>query len=128
MGHYLVIENGDAAGNETSTLLIVNNTNTVTVDLRRAGLTEFDFSSIDLCFAPQASLTLTAADLEALDRPGSTAWSSTAVRMTASVWTMRVVRANRKTAMHVYTLTTGTVLVDEDIVRTQSSDQGRRIG
>ena len=58
-GSYLVVNTTDAAGNESSTLMVVNNTNAPNVDLNRTGLTNFDFSAIDLTFAPDARLTIT---------------------------------------------------------------------
>ncbi len=113
-GSYLVIGNTDAAGNEASTLLIVDNTNTVTVDLNRDGLSEFDFSSIDLSFAPQASLTLTAADLEALTGPEKqltiNGGADDSVSLDGAVQTGQSVNGYA-----VYSLGDGTVLVDEDI-------------
>ncbi len=68
-GSYLVIDTRDDAGNETSTLLIVNNTTSVEVNLDRTGLSTFDFSAIDLSFAPEANLTITAEDLVNLTGP-----------------------------------------------------------
>ncbi|MGL6208849.1 MAG: Ig-like domain-containing protein, partial [Paracoccaceae bacterium] len=68
-GSYLVINTEDAAGNESSTLLIVNNTNAPNVDLSRAGLAAFDFTAIDLTFAPDADLTITEAQLRNLTGP-----------------------------------------------------------
>ena len=65
-GTYLVINTEDAAGNESSTLFIVNNTSSSTVDLSRAGLQGFDFSTIDLSVAPTASLTITEAQIRSL--------------------------------------------------------------
>ncbi len=65
-GSYLVIQNADAAGNSTSTLLVVNNTNAGTIDLSREGLDGFDLGIIDLLSAPQANLTITSADLQRL--------------------------------------------------------------
>lgn len=65
-GSYLVIENADAAGNSTSTLLVVNNTTSGTIDLSREGLDGFDLGIIDLLSAPQANLTITSADLDRL--------------------------------------------------------------
>jgi hypothetical protein len=62
-GSYLVVDTTDVAGNQSSTLLVVNNTNAPTVDLARPGLAEFDFSAIDLTFAPDATLTLTEAQI-----------------------------------------------------------------
>ena len=68
-GSYLVINNADDAGNSASTLLIVDNTNSVNVDLDRAGLSRFDFAAIDLTFAPDAQLHITEEQLKALTGP-----------------------------------------------------------
>ena len=71
-GSYLVINTTDVAGNESSTLLIVNNTNAPDVDLSRAGLSNFDFSAIDLTFAPEADLSITESQLLAITGPDKT--------------------------------------------------------
>lgn len=68
-GSYMVVNTEDAAHNSSSTLLIVNNTNAPVVDLSRAGLADFDFSAIDLTVAPQASLTITEAQLKNITGP-----------------------------------------------------------
>lgn len=65
-GSYLVVNSTDTAGNESSTLLVVNNTNAPDVDLGRSGLSNFDFSAIDLSFAPDAEMTITEAQIIAL--------------------------------------------------------------
>ena len=65
-GSYLVINNADAAGNSSSTLLIVNTTSSVEVDLDRAGLSHFDFAAVDLTWAPDAQLTITDTQLHHL--------------------------------------------------------------
>jgi hypothetical protein len=62
-GSYLVVNAHDAAGNDSSTLMIVNNSSSSTVDLGRTGLTAFEFNAIDLSFAPSASLTISEAQL-----------------------------------------------------------------
>ena len=62
-GSYLVVNTTDLAGNESSTLLVVNNTNAPDIDLSRPGLSGFDFSAIDLTFAPDADLTITEAQI-----------------------------------------------------------------
>ncbi|RGP37573.1 Ig-like domain-containing protein [Pseudotabrizicola alkalilacus] len=62
-GSYLVVDTTDVAGNQSSTLMIVNNTNAPDVDLSRPGLSGFDFSAIDLTFAPDADLTITEAQI-----------------------------------------------------------------
>ncbi|KEO52265.1 Ig-like domain-containing protein [Thioclava indica] len=71
-GSYLVVSDTDAAGNESSTLLVVDNSSAVTVDLSRGGLSDFDFSSIDLTFAPDANLTITDSQIQALTGPDHT--------------------------------------------------------
>lgn len=65
---YLVLTDHDAAGNSTSTLMVVNMNSNITLDLSRGGLNQFDFSSIDLSHA-QTSLTITANQIKALTGP-----------------------------------------------------------
>jgi hypothetical protein len=60
-----VFSDADAAGNSSSTLYIRSTTGETTVDLSRAGLSDFDFGTIDLT-AAHASLTLSAAQINAL--------------------------------------------------------------
>lgn len=71
-GSYLVINTRDAAGNEANTLFIKNTSTGVEVNLDRQGLESFDFSAIDLTRAPNARLTITADQLEALTGPDQT--------------------------------------------------------
>ncbi|MBZ4020905.1 hypothetical protein CKO11_00330 [Rhodobacter sp. TJ_12] len=71
-GSYLVVTDTDGAGNDASTLLVVDNTSAVTVDLSRSGLGEFDLGMIDLNFAPQADLTITESQLMELTGPDHT--------------------------------------------------------
>jgi large repetitive protein len=68
-GSYLVVNTADAAGNQSSTLLIVDNTNSPTVNLGRSGLTNFDFTAVDLTWAPDARMTITEAQLRDLTGP-----------------------------------------------------------
>lgn len=65
-GSYLVVNTEDVSGNASSTLLIVDNTTSSTVDLGRAGLSQFDLSAIDLTWAPDAQLTISADQLIAM--------------------------------------------------------------
>ena len=58
-----MVNTTDLAGNESSTLLVVNNTNAPEIDLNRPGLSGFDFSAIDLTFAPDAHLSITEAQI-----------------------------------------------------------------
>ncbi len=117
-GSYLVIDTRDDAGNETSTLLIVNNTTSVEVNLDRTGLSTFDFSAIDLSFAPEANLTITAEDLVNLTGPERELMikgdDDDKVRLEDAMDT-RTTRVVDGQTYHVYTLGDGTVLVDEDI-------------
>jgi hypothetical protein len=68
-GSYLVINAADQAGNDSSTLVIIDNSSATTVNLGRAGLTNFDFTTIDLTWAPDAVMTLDADRLIALTGP-----------------------------------------------------------
>lgn len=69
-GTYLVITDQDSAGNTASTLLIVDATGSVPVDLAREGIDGFDIGMIDLSLAPQAQLSLDAAQILALTGTG----------------------------------------------------------
>ncbi|WP_083947608.1 Ig-like domain-containing protein [Phaeovulum vinaykumarii] len=71
-GSYLVVNALDAAGNDAASLVIVDNTAAVSVDLDRAGLAGYDFGAIDLSFAPQADLTITEAQINALTDENNT--------------------------------------------------------
>jgi len=123
-GSYLVINTEDAAGNESSTLLIVNNTSAPDVDLSRAGLAAFDFTAIDLTFAPDADLSITEAQLRDLTGPdrellikGDADDSVNLVGGTDSGQT-QVIEGQTYT---LYTLGTGaSVLIDDDILTTTS--------
>lgn len=71
-GSYLVIHTADAAGNQSSTLLVVDNTNATQVALDRPGLAGFDLAAIDLTFAPDARMTIDAQTLRSLTGPDAT--------------------------------------------------------
>lgn len=120
-GTYLVINTGDAAGNHTSTLLIVDNSTAVDVDLDRAGLGGFDLSAIDLTFAPEAHLTLTAGDLARLSGSDHDllvkggADDHVALSSATATGTSQVIDGE---TYDVYSLGGRTVLVDEDIQTT----------
>lgn len=65
-GSHLVMTASDATGNATSTLFVLEETLTNTVNVSNAGLDGFNIEAIDLQFAEDSVLTLTAADLESL--------------------------------------------------------------
>ena len=71
-GSHLVISNSDDAGNTTSTLFVLEETGTNTVNVNNVGLDGFDIEAIDLQFAEDSVLTLTAADLESLSAVSNT--------------------------------------------------------
>ncbi|MGA0540595.1 Ig-like domain-containing protein [Neotabrizicola sp. VNH66] len=120
-GSYLVIDTTDTAGNQVSTLLIVNNTTSVNVNLSRTGLSEFDLNAIDLTFAPEANLTITAAQLEALTGTErelivkGDADDKVNLDHATATGATRVIDGE---TYLVYSLGTGTVLVDDDIQTT----------
>ncbi|MCF6444598.1 Ig-like domain-containing protein [Nereida sp. MMG025] len=65
-GSQLVVSAADEAGNQNSTLLVLDDVNTDVVNLNAPGLDNFDIGAINLALAENADLTLTAADLEGL--------------------------------------------------------------
>lgn len=119
-GSYLVVNTQDAAHNESSTLLIVNNTNAPVVDLNRTGLSTFDLSAIDLTVAPQAQLSITEAQLKAITGPDHSliikggADDTVSLIGGADTGTSKVINGQ---SYALYTLGTGaSVLVDDDIL------------
>lgn len=70
-GDYLVINHADGAGNNSSTLLVTNNSGTSTVDLGNAAFKDFDFTSLDLTLA-KTDMTISAQDLIAITGPENT--------------------------------------------------------
>ncbi|MGL5008865.1 MAG: Ig-like domain-containing protein [Paracoccaceae bacterium] len=119
-GTYLVINTEDAAQNQSSTLFIVNNTSSSTVDLARTGLQDFDLSTINLSFAASANLTITDAQIRSLtgaDHKLTIAGGADdTVTMTGAVDT----GANVTIANEVYSVYTlgsqgTTILLDDDI-------------
>jgi large repetitive protein len=119
-GSYLVINTADEVGNSSSTLLIVDNRTATNVDLTRAGLAGFDFSAIDLTFAPDARLTITEAQLNALTGPDRELVikgdAGDTVTMTGAVETGATETIDGQTYT-VYTLGSGgaKILLDDDI-------------
>ncbi len=118
-GSYLVVNTADAAGNTSSTLLIVDNTNAANVNLSRPGLANFDFTAIDLTWAPDSQLTITESQLTALTGPDQRLIvkgdADDTVTMTGAVATGQAQMIDGQ-RYAVYTLGAGgTVLLDDDI-------------
>ena len=65
-GSHLVMTATDDSGNHTSTLFVLEETNNNVVNVNNVGLDRFDIEAIDLQFAEDSVLTLTARDLESL--------------------------------------------------------------
>ena len=71
-GTQLVISSTDAAGNQNATLLVLDEAGTDLVNIGHNGLSNFDLGAIDLNFALDSELAITAADLEGLSRNDNT--------------------------------------------------------
>lgn len=71
-GSHLVLTAEDTAGNHSSTLFVLEETSTNVVNVTAPGYDAFDIEAIDLRFAQDSSLTLTAADLESLSAHSNT--------------------------------------------------------
>ena len=65
-GSHLVMTATDDSGNQTSTLFVLEETSNNVVNVNNTGLNGFDIEAVDLQFAEDSVLTLTAADLESL--------------------------------------------------------------
>ena len=65
-GSHLVMTASDTSGNATSTLFVLEETLTNNVNIGNPGLDAFNIEAIDLQFAEDSVLTLTASDLESL--------------------------------------------------------------
>ncbi|MFN3722487.1 MAG: Ig-like domain-containing protein, partial [Paracoccaceae bacterium] len=119
-GSYLVVDTTDVAGNQSSTLMIVNNTNAPHVDLSRPGLGGFDFSAIDLTFAPDADLTITEAQILGITGADRTivikGGEDDHVEIIGGVNTNRTQDIDGET-YNIYTVgpSGATILLDEDI-------------
>jgi hypothetical protein len=114
-GTYLVINNEDAAGNESSTLYLRNTTGEVVVDLSRSGLQTFDFGTIDLS-AADANLTITPEQVLALtgaDKQLTVVGGADDIVNISGVTSV----ANAPGGFKLYTLGANgpSVLIDEDI-------------
>lgn len=67
-GSQLVLTSTDDAGNEAATLFVLDEAGTNAVDIANSGLDRFDIGSIDLQFAENSELVLTAQDITDLTK------------------------------------------------------------
>lgn len=119
-GSHLVITSTDDAGNNTSTLFVLEEPLTNTVDVRNAGLDGFNIEAIDLQFADDSQLTLTVADLEALSQTsnsltvhGSVDDTVTILGATATGETTQI--GERTYKVYDFGPNGGSLIIDEEI-------------
>lgn len=67
-GSQLVLTSTDSSDNEAATLFVLDDAGTNVVDVDNSGLDRFDIGSIDLQFAENSELVLTAQDIEDLTK------------------------------------------------------------
>ena len=118
-GSQLVLASTDAAGNETSTLFVLDEAGTNIVNIDNTGLDGFDIRSIDLQFAENSELELSAQDIEdltgGLGELTILGGTDDTVTMTGATDTGATRNVDGST-YNIYTLgDDGTVLVNEDI-------------
>lgn len=119
-GSHLVINASDASGNSTATLFVLEEQGTNVVDVTNSGLNGFDVEAIDLQFAEDAELTLSASDLESLCAHSNTltihGGADDTVRIDGATSTSETTEIAGKTYLH-YELgdNGGTLIIDESI-------------
>jgi hypothetical protein len=124
-GSHLLVTAADAAGNATSTLFVQDESDTNTVDVSGSGLAAFNIDAIDLQFAEESELTLTAGDLAGLSGNGNSLVIHGGVDDTVTL--LGAAKAGAPTiiddkAYDIYSLgTDGTVYVDSEITVHTSS-------
>ncbi len=115
-GANLIVTETDGAGNASSTLLALEQSGTEAVSLD--GLSQVDLGAIDLDYATDAELTLTAEDLVAMTGEDKTlavhGGADDRLFMDAGAPTGSTTIGGR--TYDIYTLGDGTVLVNEDII------------
>ncbi|MCF3592989.1 Ig-like domain-containing protein [Rhodobacteraceae bacterium LMO-12] len=118
-GSHLVVSSNDAAGNLSSTYLVLDEFSTSMVNMANPNLGALQIEAIDLQFAEDSQLTITEAQLVALsdnsDTVTVTGGSDDTVTIAGAIKTDETVDVNGQ--MHdVYTLgDTGTLIIDDDI-------------
>lgn len=121
-GSYLLISNADQYGNEANVLLIKNTTTGVAVDLSREGIQGFELLAIDLTRAPDARITISAAQLEALVGPDKQLFVTGDASDIVTLQNVSSVRENATVNGQIYDIYTlgsngAHVLVEDDVSR-----------
>jgi hypothetical protein len=119
-GSHLVITSTDDAGNNTSTLFVLEESLTNTVDIDNAGLNGFNIEAIDLQFAEDSQLTLTVSDLEALSKASNSLTVHGGVDDTVTIIGATDTRETQEIGGRTYKVfdfgpNGGSVIIDEEI-------------
>ena len=118
-GSHLIVQGRDAAGNLSSTYLVLDEAATSSVDLSHPGLGAFNIENIDLQFAEDSQLSLTEAQIVALSGNTNslivTGGIDDTLTIQGAVRTGQTVQINGQDHA-VYALgSEASVMVDEDI-------------
>ncbi|MEM9581848.1 MAG: Ig-like domain-containing protein [Pseudomonadota bacterium] len=117
-GSHLIVQAEDGVGNESSTLVVLDESGTDVVDATASGLDQFDIGAIDLSIAEDSVLTLTEADLLAMSGVSDTLIvhgdANDVVHATGLVATGATETIGNQT-YDVYTLGAGSLIIDSDI-------------
>jgi len=118
-GSHLVVSSNDAAGNMSSTYLVLDESSTSVVNMANPNLGALEIEAIDLQFAEDSQLTITEAQLKALSDNSDTVTvhggSDDTVTITGAMRTGKTVDVGGETH-EIYTLgETGTLIIDDDI-------------
>nr|WP_291238915.1 Ig-like domain-containing protein [Gemmobacter sp.] len=115
-GTFLVVTAEDGAGNENSSLIIVDNKGAVgDVDLGNVGLSDFDFSQIDLREAAGAELTLSATDLNRLTGLNEELLIKGGADDTVNLTGFGSATYTHEGGYHIYTLGDTTLRIEDDV-------------
>lgn len=118
-GSHLVVSSTDAAGNMSSTYLVLDESSTSVVNMANPNLGALQIEAIDLQFAEDSQLTITEAQLTALSSNSDSVvihgGTDDTVTITGAVRTGLTTEIEGQTHA-VYTLgDTGTLIIDDDI-------------
>ena len=118
-GSHLIVNSEDAVGNESATLVVLDETGTNTVNATSPGLDAFNIGAIDLTIAEDSELTLSAADLEAMSTATNSLIIHGDVNDTVNIATATATGATESIGGKVYDVYTlgsdGTLIIDSDI-------------
>ncbi|WP_192931157.1 Ig-like domain-containing protein [Gemmobacter serpentinus] len=115
-GSYLVVTAEDRAGNESSSLIVVDNKGAASaINLSNVGLSDFDFSQIDLREAAGAKLTLSAADLNKITGLGDELLIKGGADDYVTLTGFGSATVKTEGGYHIYTLGDTVLRIEDDI-------------